>query len=163
MLWRRSDLESEYSRRSSMAAALHIPAKLYSCGVLAPDETVPTEAAVCRFREALEKDPGLLERLARNEHQRWNQFMRSEGYVRADWDDLLGFYPQVKNNQDALSKRHLCITDWDELPELNRKYLALDPPRKKNFIESDYNLVRSIPQIVLLAKRMGEIMPEDLL
>lgn len=150
-------LRSEYSRRSSMAAALHIPVKLRSCGVLSAEEGIPTEDTVRRFREKLEREPDLLERLAINEHLRWNQFTRTEGYVRADWEDLMGFYPLKPNNKDELGKRHLCLTDWEKLDDLNRKYMALNPPEPKNFMEGDLNLIRRIPDIVLLAKRMEEI------
>lgn len=156
-------LQSEYNRRSSMAAALHIPVKLRSCGILPADQRIPTAQMARQFSQALQEDPGLLDALAENEHQRWNQFMRSEGYVQADWNDLLCFYPllEKKNNQDALSKRHLCLTTWEQLDALNEQYLALDPPVRKDFKKSDYDLVRSIPQILLLANRMEQIDPDD--
>ena len=154
-------LQSEYDRRSSMAAALHIPVKLRSCGVLTSQEQILSEETIQKFREALEANPDLLEALAQNEHQRWNQFMRTEGYVRASWEDLLDFYPIMKDNKDVLSKRHLCLTDWQDLAELNRKYLALNPPKAKDFKESDYSFIRQIPYIILLAKRMEEVPPED--
>lgn len=158
-------LQSEYNRRSSMAAALHIPVKLRSVGLMPEEETIPSPETACRFCNALKQDPGLLEKLARNEHARWNQFMRSEGYVRADWEDLQCFYPALekKNNQDALGKRHLCLVDWEQLGEVNRQYLTLEPPVRKDFKKSDYEIVRRIPDIILLAKRMEETEPEDLL
>lgn len=157
-------LQSEYNRRSSMATALHIPVKLYSCGILPVTEAVPTVEMAQRFRKALEEDHALLERLAANEHLRWNRFMRSEGYVQATWEDLLSFYPvlEKKNNQDVVAKRHLCLADWEQLDELNRKYLSMDPPVKKNFKKSDYDLIRGIPNILLLAKRMEDVEPDDL-
>ena len=158
-------MQSEYSRRSSMAAALHIPVKLRSCGILSGDELVPTEETVRKFREALEDDPELLERLARNEHQRWNQFMRSEGYVQASLEDLKQFNAVLegKDNKDDLSKRHLCLLDWAQLQEANDKYLELNPPKKKDFKKTDRNLIKRIPDILLLAKRMEEVEPEDVI
>jgi hypothetical protein len=151
---RQAFLRSEYSRRSSMAAALHISAKLYVCGVLPEAERFPSDETAQKFRKALELEPELEERLARNEHLRWNAFMRSEGYRSASWAELERFYPQVRNNQDLLSKRHLCITDWENLEELNRKYLELNPPVRKNFKKSDFDLIRGIPKIIMLANRL---------
>ena len=157
-------LQSEYDRRSSMAAALHIPVKLHSCGVLPADPKIPTPETAQHFRKALAEDPTLPERLARNEHLRWNRFMRSEGYMQATWSDLTRFYPvlEKKNNQDSLSKRHLCLTEWDELDRLNEKYRNLNPPEDKNFKKSDFDLIFGIPNMLLLAKRMEEIDLDDL-
>ena len=151
---RKAFLHSEYARRSSMAVALHIPVKLHSCGILPAEEYLPSDETARNFRKALEADPTLAERLACNEHQRWNSFMRSEGYWSASWEELKAFYPQVQNNQDPLSKRHLCITDWENLDALNEKYLALNPPKRKDFKKSDFDLIRGIPKIVMLANRL---------
>ena len=151
---RKAFLHSEYARRSSMAVALHIPVKLHSCGILPAEEYLPSDETARNFRKALVADPTLAERLARNEHQRWNSFMRSEGYWSASWEELKAFYPQVQNNQDPLSKRHLCITDWENLDALNEKYLALNPPKRKDFKKSDFDLIRGIPKIVMLANRL---------
>lgn len=157
-------LQSEYNRRSSMAVALHIPVKLYSCGILPAGQNIPVPETAHCFRKTLLKEPALLDRLAQNEHLRWSRFMRSEGYSQATWEDLLHFYPvlEQKNNQDVLSKRHLCLTEWDQLDEINNKYLSLDPPVRKSFKESDYNLIRDIPDIIMLAKRMEEIPLENM-
>ena len=156
-------LQSEYRRRSSMAAALHIPAKLHSCGILKENEQISTADVAVRFRKELQENPLLLDKLAKNEHHRWNSFMYSEGYIRAKWEDLLSFYPhlETKDNQDILSKRHLCLVDWDQLDEINQKYLDLHPPKQKNFKKSDYDLILGIPDMLLLAKRMEDIAPED--
>jgi hypothetical protein len=157
-------LQSEYARRSSMAAALHIPVKLYSCGILTADQRIPTVDNARQFQELMKKDPQLLEKLAQIEHLRWNSFMRSEGFVQATWEDLMCFYPKLekKDNKDVLGKRHLCLTKWDELDELYRKYLSLDPPEKNNFKDSDFAIVKGIPCMLLLAKRMEEVTPEEL-
>lgn len=90
--------------------------------------------------------------------------MRSEGYVQATWEDLMCFYPEleVKANMDVLGKRHLCLVEWEQLDVLNRKYLSLDPQEKKDFKKTDFDLVLGIPDILLLAKRMEEITPEEL-
>lgn len=48
----------------------------------------------------------------------------------------------------------LCITDWEKLEKLNEKYLSLNPPKRKDFKKSDYDLIRGIPKIVMLANRL---------
>lgn len=82
--------QSEYCYRSSVASAIHKKYKIY-CGV--PGADVPPE-------ERSEKDKWAIRRL---EHQRWNAYMRSEGYV----------YAPVRND---LAKMHPCLIEFDKLP-----------------------------------------------
>ena len=156
-------LQSDYFRRSSMAAALHIPVKLRSCGILNEDQNIPDAGSAERFRTLLAENPEKLGELSEGEHLRWNQFMRSEGYVRAEWVDLQCFYPTLKksDNKDYLSKRHLCLTEWDQLDGLYKQYLTLGPENPKNFEENDRKLVSKIPEIILLAECMADIDPDD--
>lgn len=211
---RRNFLHSEYNRRSSMAAALHIGAKLHRSGctpaekpltrqekvrlsleksitnlkksITDQSETIPalkkvipaldnllhhikrtvppmeeillSRETALKFREMLEEERVPMDALAQNEHQRWNQYMRSEGFCQATWEDLECFYDakneKKQNNQDALAKRHLCLTGWEELDDLEKKYNDLQPVKKKFFKESDYTIVRQIPEILILADWM---------
>ena len=155
---RNNFMHSEYMRRSSMAAALHIPAKLHDCGVLEVGQPFLDDAVAARFEKLLEEDEGLLDSLACLEHSRWLAYMQSEGYRQADWEELLRFYPKLehKNNQDKLSKRHLCIVGWEMLDELNEKYMSLNPPHKKDFKASDRNIVGNIPRLIRLTNRLEE-------
>lgn len=161
----RQFLHSEYSRRSSMASALHISVKLHSCGLLQEGNRIPTDETAKKFREALRDDPQLLERLAKNEHLRWNSFIRSEGYCAASWEDLQAFYPilKKKNNQDVLSKRHICLVDWEQLDDMYSKYMSLQPPFKPDFKYSDRNIVKNIPKILLFANRLEQIRDNEFL
>lgn len=153
----KSFLDSEYSRRSSMASALHIPVKLHNCGLLPAGEIIPSDETVKNFYQIVSNDPQLMDKLAKNEHRRWNSFMRSEGYCTATWEDLQNFYPvlEKKNNQDQLTKRHLCLVDdWDQLDDLYSKYMSLNPPYKPDFKDSDRKMIENIHRIVMLANRL---------
>lgn len=82
--------QSEYCYRSSVASAIHKKYKIY-CGI--PGADLPPE-------ERNEDDRWALRRL---EHQRWNAYMRSEGYV---------FAPK----RNDLAKMHPCLIEFDKLP-----------------------------------------------
>ena len=156
-------LQSSYNRRSSMAAALHIPAKLHRCGIGATMQDLTSAETAQKINNAL-KDAVLRDALARNEHLRWNQFMRSDGFVQATWEDMTQFYPQLekKDSKDPLGKRHLCLTEWEQLDDLKQRCETLEPPLYKNFKKSDYDLIDGIGKILLLAIRMEEVSPDDL-
>lgn len=144
---RKNFMTVEYDRRSSMAAALHIPAKLYMCNnTIKADENILTQENIKIFDESIKKDAALLERLAINEHKRWNAFMLSEGYQAASIDEMLIYAESIGNHKDDLSMLHPCITEWEALDELekiyNKKYI-----KNKNFKYYDKNIVKSIPQI----------------
>lgn len=144
---RKNFMTVEYDRRSSMAAALHIPAKLYMCNnTIKADENILTQENIKIFDESIKKDAALLERLAINEHKRWNAFMLSEGYQAASIDEMLIYAESIGNHKDDLSMLHPCITEWEALDELekiyNEKYI-----KNKNFKYYDKNIVKSIPQI----------------
>jgi len=144
---RKNFMTVEYDRRSSMAAALHIPAKLYMCNnTIKTDENILTQENIKIFDESIKKDAALLERLAINEHKRWNAFMLSEGYQAASIDEMLIYAESIGNHKDDLSMLHPCITEWEALDELekiyNKKYI-----KNKNFKYYDKNIVKSIPQI----------------
>lgn len=147
---------SEYSRRSSMAAALHIAAKLRSCNLIAADSCVPTEEALADF-EALVQDETVKSHLAKNEHDRWNAFVRSEGFRRADFETVKKYAPETRTHKDEEVKLHPCIVSWEELDALQQAYNALQQElnlKPSNFKQYDFKLVEEIPQIVAKAKQL---------
>lgn len=90
----------EYHYRSSMAAALHMQARIH-CGIPGaelPEEEMQGEAKI-RF-EMLE-------------HRRWNAYMRSEGYVYSGSPDA--------NSRNDLAKMHHNLVDYDTLPEADKR------------------------------------------
>ncbi|MBR2860359.1 MAG: hypothetical protein IKB86_00745 [Clostridia bacterium] len=154
----RRDFEtSEYDRRSSMATALHIPAKLHAClGAKAEDGAVLTEENVKEFSKKIKEDKELLKRLAMNEHDRWNAFMLSEGYQKATKEQMLLYSAKTGDHKDNLSMLHPCITDWDSLDEIEKIFNQVSGKNKK-FKYYDEKIVASIPKIWEVAqKRNGD-------
>ncbi len=154
----------EYDRRSSMAAALHIDSKLYSVGLCYDLPDFDKEFNACLDTR--------LEDLAKNEHDRWNAFFRSEGYFSADLNAIKKYYT-VKDNshKDPYSKYHPCITPWSELDGIMKDYYAFanqeikkynstvaDPKNEKalrdpnfNYSKYDRDIIKAIPDILHFA------------
>lgn len=149
---------SEYSRRSSMAAALHIPYKIRSCGVVS-EGSIPTEAELNKFIKELENDTKK-QALIKNEHERWNAFMRSEGFRTVDFETVKKYSLETRSHKDEIAKLHPCIIDWESLDDLQKEYNELQQRlylKKSNFKEYDEKLVTEIPLII---KRANELSKE---
>lgn len=138
---------SEYARRSSMAAALHLPAKVYLCdNVPQNGKNSLTEENLQTYAAWIKKDPTFYERLAKNEHTRWNAFMLSEGYQPASVEEMHLYAPAADSHRDDLSLLHPCIIPWNALNEVesiyNRTY-----HKDKEFKFYDRAIVTNIPTI----------------
>ena len=146
---------SEYNRRSSMAAALHIAAKLYSCGLANKENSEIGEENLLKFEKLISEKKTKLDDLAKNEHDRWNAFVRSEGYVGVDMETVKGYADKTHSHKDDESKRHPCILSWEELDKFQKEYDACYEEfglKKCDFKEYDYKIVKEIPQIVRAAE-----------
>ncbi len=146
---------NEYNRRASMATAIHITAKLHSCKILKQDEYELTNEKAAEFNKYIQNNEKELLRLAKNEHQRWNAFMRSEGHSYAEMNIMKMYADKNNSHKDALSKLHPCLTDWDSLEELEsycRDTLKKDNPFRKH----DCNIVKDIPKIIMLANKLAQ-------
>ena len=149
---------SEYSRRSSMAAALHIPSKLKSCGINTLN-SLPSEEELTEFRKLVKNDTKK-QALMKNEHERWNAFMRSEGFRSVDFESVKKYAPYTRSHKDEAAKLHPCITGWDELDILQEQYNQLQAEldlKPSSFKEYDEKLVVEIPDII---KRANELSKE---
>lgn len=147
---------NEYNRRSSMATALHIPAKLHMCDNSADNmENIFSEAVTQNIKTYASRiqDSKELERLARNEHDRWNAFMLSEGYQSASKEEMLQYCKISKSHKDDLSMLHPCLTDWESLDDLSKTFNSACG-KNKDFKSSDADIVRNIPEIIKKAKNM---------
>lgn len=146
---------SEYTRRSSMAAALHIPAKLSYCGIRSTG-LFPEEEELARFEDAIASE-SVKQALMESEHERWNAFMRSEGYRGADFDTVKQYARITRSHKDEKARLHPCITSWDELDLLQEKYDCLQEElhlKESNFKKYDKKLVTQIPAICRKAKEL---------
>lgn len=152
---------SEYSRRSSMAVALHISAKLRSCGVITDEQIknrqfMPTEENLAHFEKLLQ-DPVIRDQLIQKEHQRWNAFVRSEGYRSVDFETVKKYAPHTRSHKDDVAKLHPCILSWEELDVFQAQYNQLQQElnlKKSNFKEYDEKIVVEIPKIIRKANEL---------
>lgn len=139
---------SSYNRRSSMACALHIPVKLHQCGIDISSIKDITDGQLQQIAEKL-SDKNIIEKLARNEHERWNAFMRSEGWRKLDIETMR----KRKLHQDKKAHMHSCIVSWDELNIVQKEYNKLSLA-EKDFKEYDYLIISSIPEIIRKAQKL---------
>lgn len=146
---------SEYDRRSSMAVALHIPAKLCMCDRIPKTaKNILTPENLRIYAECIANDPDLRRRLAINEHARWNAFMLSEGYQPATTQQMHQYAKEVGSHKDDLSMLHPCITDWDSLDTIEDLYNTTYG-KHKEFKKYDKEIVEKLPEIWAVAQRMN--------
>lgn len=150
---------SAYDRESSMAAALHITAKLHACNILKADEWELTNEKACKFEDYLRNNEKEILRLAQNEHNRWNAYMRSEGYTSADTQVAKKYAKINDSHKDEFSKTHPCLTDWDGLNEIC-DFCKSELNTNKPFQEYDKDIIKAIPKIIITANSFTK---EDLL
>ena len=126
--------KNEYNIRSSRAAALHITYKIYS--VLRENYTGNTEYDINSFEEII-KNENVLRELTQNEHNRWNAYMRSDGFKKADMKDVEKYYNTVNDYKNHLAKLHPAIVDNEELKIVEKKL-------GKDLIKIDEDMIKSI-------------------
>lgn len=90
----------EYNYRSSVAAAIHLRAKI-KCGIPGADKA---------NEERSEEERKIIEAL---EHKRWNAYMRAEGYVYSGSPD--------KASRNDLAKMHHDLVDFSSLSEEEKR------------------------------------------
>ena len=110
--------KTEYNIRSSRASAAHIKYKLYS--VLGDNYTGQIEKDIEIFNELI-KDEEILSQLAKNEHDRWNAYMRSEGFKRATVEEVQKYKKITNSYQYPLAKLHPAIVEYNQLDEVGKK------------------------------------------
>jgi len=84
----------EFNYRSSIASAIHAKARI-ACGIDGAD--VPPE----------ERTEAQIDTICRLEHNRWNAYMRSEGFVYSGSTE--------KSSRNDLAKMHNCLVPFDTL------------------------------------------------
>ncbi|MBE7092534.1 MAG: hypothetical protein E7365_05095 [Clostridiales bacterium] len=146
----------EYDRRNSMAAAIHLNAKLFASGVL--KDAFPNIEEIEEYKRLIQ-DEKLLLKLSKNEHLRWNAFMATEGYNSTTIDDIKKYANETKNHKDLISKGHPCIIPWDDLDDLENEYnlIAKEKGYKlAEFKKYDIMIVREIPAIFEVATQLDK-------
>lgn len=127
---------NEYNKRSSRTSGLHVKYKLYS--VLKEHYSKDLKENLKMFREIYTEE--LEEMLAKNEHDRWNAYMRTIGYTKATIDDVKMYYPVLKDHRDYLGRRHPALVPYEDLDNVSKelKSIGID----KNLKKSDHDIVK---------------------
>ena len=129
----------EYNKKSSRSTALHIKYKLYS--ILGDDYRNKN-----RIKEIF-KDQNIIDKLAENEHNRWNAYVRSDGYRYVSTDEVKKYYSKTNNHIYHLAKLHPALVDFSKLDEVSEELTKIKNVQV-NLKDSDYFIVESIPKII---------------
>ena len=131
----------EYNLRSSRATAIHLKYTLYSYvrrhvltsnvapnvstadwqGRLMPiDRKVNNNAALTALTDQYldyvqRADDDELQWVTIMEHDRWSAYVRTEGYEVADEQTFNAFFPDTGENQNRMSKQHVCLVPFEDL------------------------------------------------
>ena len=169
----------EYNRRSSRASAIHLKYDLYAFvrrqALLGEGDMVPTAVWLQDFYKEVDGKPtelaevvalyernvynaiegeeataaASLEWISRIEHDRWDAYMRAEGYEMADRESFEAFHPMTGENQNRLAKQHVCLVPFDLLDEVSGfVYPLTGKGRDRDYKLADDMIVRHLPDIV---------------
>lgn len=135
----------EYNKKSSRAVAVHIKYKLYSVlkdrynGNLENDLDSNINEVLRQFNKI--KDDNILNELVKNEHDRWNAYVRTDGFKYIAKEEVLKYKEITKNTKHFLAKLHPAIVEFDKLEEVEN-YL------QKDFRSADINIINNIENII---------------
>lgn len=169
----------EYNRRSSRASAIHLKYDLYAFvrrhAALGEGKEVPTnvwqqdfyvekdgsptelaEVAALYDRYMTDANEGEqasaaagMEWISRIEHDRWDAYMRAEGYEVADKETFEAFYPMTHENQNRLAKQHVCLVPFDLLDLVSDfVYPLTNKASDRDYKMADEKIVRYLASIV---------------
>jgi hypothetical protein len=140
-----------FLQESNRAAADFIPAMLFLANTNEND-------LLDLNLDLLTEDETLKEVLAQTEHMRWNAFHAAMGFSAISIDDLRRRFEKYRSldlaRRDTAEQLHACMVPWDDLDLLSEVYneLALslgdDKEAKRNFKNSDRDIVRNIPKFL---------------
>jgi len=129
----------EYNKRSSRASALHIKYKLYS--ILQEDMTENMKENQKVFQERYSSE--IEDLLAENEHERWNAYTRSIGYIHASIEDVENYYPKTHHHVYYLARMHPALVEYNQLDEVSRE-LSRICQKEIDLKASDRQIVKGI-------------------
>ncbi len=148
---------SEYSRRSSMATALHFNAKLVGSGVMGESDVTPTDEQLAAYEKLVSSKDPVISELHINEHDRWNAFMRSEGYVYASTEDIRAYYGETGSHKDELSKHHPCLVGWENLDTVAKDCTEIKKASTpEDFKKYDIRIVEKVPDMIRFANQLSK-------
>lgn len=116
---------NEKDRRSNRANALHYIYRLFLLGYsfkqknnASSEELHNSEKIVEQLKSKI-NEPGIAEKFAIIEHDRWTAFNRTEGYTGATFEIIKKYMPITNSHKYPLAKYHACICSWEKLGKLD--------------------------------------------
>ena len=134
----------EYNKKTSRACALHIKYKLFA--VLGDKYTEDMNKNLELFRKKYNSK--IEQELSKNEHDRWNAYMRSIGYVYVSTDEVKNYYKKTKHHVNYLARMHPALVSYDELDDVSKE-LSKITSKNINLKDSDVKIVRLLKTIDL--------------
>ncbi len=134
----------EYNKRTSRACALHIKYKLFA--VLGDKYTEDMNKNLELFRKKYNSK--IEQELSKNEHDRWNAYMRSIGYVYVSTDEVKNYYKKTKHHVNYLARMHPALVSYDKLDDVSKE-LSKITSKNINLKDSDVKIVRLLKTIDL--------------
>ena len=135
----------EYNKRSSRALALHIKYKLFY--VLGNEYTSDMKENQRLFKEKYNSEIENI--LSRNEHNRWNAYMRSIGYVYVSCGEVAKYYESNGHYIHYLARRHPALVEYDELDKVSKE-LSKITSKKINLKSNDLMIIRYLNEKIEL-------------
>ena len=129
----------ESNKRSSRASALHRKYKYYS--ILQESYTEDEETNKKLLKNKYNKE--IEEQLIKNEHERWNAYMRSMGYTKATIEEVNNYYPITHHYIHYLAKMHPAIVKYEELDKISKE-LSKITKKEINLKEYDKKIIKNI-------------------
>ena len=135
----------EYNKRSSRASALHIKYKIYS--ILENDFTNNMKDNQKLFKERYTKE--IEDLLVLNEHERWNAYMRSIGYVHASIEEVKSYYELTKHYIYYLARMHPSIVEFDKLDDISKEISKICN-KSIDLLDNDRKIIRLLHEKIEL-------------
>lgn len=107
-------------------------------------------ALVDQFQDYVDNaSPDELRWLSKMEHDRWNAYIRTEGYELADEQTFHAFYEATHENQNRLSRQHVCLVPFEDLQATSDfVYPVTNKATDKEYERLDDVIVHHLKQIV---------------
>ncbi len=142
----KADFMKPYNFNSSLSNALSVLYKLHSVGI---DGDIDKFEAARSFRDILEKDEALVEKLAMFEHRRWLVDSICNG-----WDTLTDFSTLGNDNRDRRRRLHPCVVLSNAECVLNsEKWMADDRRLWDSASDSELSELDELDRVSVLMYR----------
>jgi len=143
--WARGDVDQQVSYLATDPSGLR--SESFRAVLSAYDKDIEAD------RQAMHRDAdGMVASLMRLEHLRWNAYMRTEGFQTCAEDVFERVYAETSKDQHQLARLHICLVDYDKLPEVDEWYARTlagnDETLERHFQDNDLAIIQNLSKIV---------------